>query len=80
MTCVQIVDTPCYAAPEMCEGIAGKPSDVWSFGIVYMELCGGRRAWGSVYHYNELVKNLLLKKMPDFSYLNFRKQEIYRDA
>ena len=57
MTCVQIVDTPCYAAPEMCEGIAGKPSDIWGFGMVYMELCGGRRAWGSVCHYNELVKN-----------------------
>ena len=41
MTCVQIVGTPCYAAAETFEGIAGKPSDVWGFGMVYMELCGG---------------------------------------
>ena len=78
MTNVQIVGTPCYAAPETFEGTAGKPSDVWGFGMVYMELCGGRRAWGSVCHYNELVKKLLLKKVPDFSYLNLRQQEICR--
>ena len=78
MTCVQIVGTPCYAAPETFEGTAGKPSDVWSFGMVYLELCGGQRAWGSVCHYNELVKHLLLKKVPDFSYLNFRQQQICR--
>ena len=56
MTCVQIVGTPCYAAAETFEGIAGKPSDVWGFGMVYLELCGGWRAWGKVYHYNELIK------------------------
>ena len=46
--------------------------------MVYLELCGGQRAWGSVCHYNELVKNLLLKKVPNFSYLNFQQQEICR--
>ena len=45
MICVQIVGTPCYAAPETFEGTAGKPSDVWSFGMVYLELYGGQRAW-----------------------------------
>ena len=54
MTCVQMVDTPCYAAPDMFEGIAWKPSDVWGFGMVYMKLCGGRRAQDNVCHYNEL--------------------------
>ena len=29
MTCVQVVGTPCYAAPENFEGTAGKPSYVW---------------------------------------------------
>ena len=41
MTCVQIVGTPCYAAAETFEGIAGKPSDVWDFRMVYLELCDG---------------------------------------
>ena len=40
MTQVQIVGTPCYAAPETFEGSAGKPSDVWGSGMVYLELYG----------------------------------------
>ena len=36
MTCVQIVGTPSYAAPESFEGAAGVPSDVWGFGMVYL--------------------------------------------
>ena len=78
MTAVQIVGTPCYAAPETFEGSAGKPSDVWGFGMIYLELCGGRRAWGSVTHYNELLRKLLLKKLPEFSHLTSRQQEICR--
>ena len=35
---VQIIGTPCYAAPETFEGAAGKPSDVWGFGMIYVEL------------------------------------------
>lgn len=78
MTHVQIIGTPCYAAPETFEGAAGKPSDVWGFGMVYVELCGGRRAWGSVCHYNELVAKLLLKTVPDFSHLSIQQQQISR--
>lgn len=76
MTAVQIVGTPCYAAPETFEGSAGKPSDVWGFGMVYLELCGGRRAWGSVTHYNELLRKLLLKKLPELSHLTSKQEEI----
>lgn len=78
MTHVQIVGTPCYAAPETFEGTAGKPSDVWGFGMVYLELCGGRRAWGNVSHYNELMAKLLLKNLPDFSHLSLQQQRICR--
>ena len=38
MTHVQIIGTPSYAAPETFKEAAGKPSDVWGFGMVYLEL------------------------------------------
>ena len=80
MTCVRIVGTPCYAAPETFEGAAGKPSDVWGFGMVYLELCGGQKAWGNVCHYNELLAKLMLKKLPDFSHLNVQQQRVCREC
>ena len=33
---------------------------------------------GEVCHYNELVAKLLLKKVPDFSYLTMQQQQICR--
>ena len=78
MTHVQIVGTPGYAAPETFEGAAGIPSDVWGFGMVYLELCSGRRAWGNVSHYNELLQKLMLKVLPDFSHLSLQQQRVCR--
>ena len=78
MTHVRIVGTPAYAAPETFDGVAGKASDVWGFGVVYLELCGGKRAWGGVSHYNELLKKMLRKEVSNFSHLNYRQQQICR--
>jgi len=47
MTHVSLVGTPCYAAPETFEESAGKSSNVWGFRVAYLELCGGRKAWGA---------------------------------
>ena len=35
MTQVQLVGTPYYAAPETYDGNVGKPSDVWSLGMIF---------------------------------------------
>lgn len=42
MSNVAVVSTPYYSAPEIFHGKVGKPSDVWSYGIVLFELFGGR--------------------------------------
>ena len=74
MTHVSLVGTPCYTAPETFEGSAGKSSDVWGFRVVYLELCGGRRAWGA--ESVIIMSYILLKEVPLFSHLNSQQQEI----
>jgi len=56
--------TPYYSAPETFEGDVGKPLDIWSFGIVLLELFGGKHAWGALKHNNELMGNMLKKVQP----------------
>ena len=57
ITCVQIVDTPCYAAPEMCEGIAGNPQMYGALEWFTWNYVVGE-GHGAVFatNYNELVK------------------------
>lgn len=64
MSNVAIVGTPYYSAPETFQGQVGKPSDVWSYGVVLVELFGGQRAWGDVKHQNELVGKIMKKELP----------------
>ena len=64
MTHVQILGTLCYAAPEIFEGTAGKPSDVWGF---HLELCGRKRVFATTVIYKLLLKKCLI---------NFQNQQI----
>ena len=64
MSNVAVVGTPYYLAPETFHGKVGKPSDVWSYGIVLLELFGGQRAWGDIGHHNELIGKIMQKEFP----------------
>jgi len=48
--------TPYYSAPETFHGDVGKPSDIWSLGIVLLEL--------PLKHKNEVVGSILRKVQP----------------
>ena len=50
---------PYYLAPETFHGKVGKPSDVWSYGVVFLELFGGQHGWGDVEHHNELIGKMM---------------------
>ena len=76
MTQVQLVGTPYYAAPETYDGIVGKPSDVWSLGMVFLELYSGKHAWGEVTNHNQLVKLILTKQLPKMGHLDQVQQKI----
>ena len=76
MTQVQLVGTPYYAAPETYDGIVGKPSDVWSLGMVFLELYSGKHAWGEVTNQNQLVKLILTKQLPKMGHLDQVQQKI----
>ena len=39
------VGTPKYASPETLDGLYGTQSDIWSLGIVFIELFSKERAW-----------------------------------
>ena len=43
---MDVTGTPYYSAPETYYGKVAVALDTWSFGIVMIELFGGRRAWG----------------------------------
>lgn len=64
MSNVAVVGTPYYSAPETFHGQVGKPSDVWSYGVLLVELFGGERAWGDVKHHNELIGKIMHKELP----------------
>ena len=76
MTQMQLVGTPYYAAPETYDGIVGKPSDVWSLGMVFLELYSGKHAWGEVTNHNQLVKLILTKQLPKMGHLDQVQQKI----
>ena len=70
MTNIDAHCTPYYSAPETFEGKAGIASDVWSYGLVALELFGSKQAWGYINHRNELIKKLLYKEVPIMSHLS----------
>ena len=70
VTKMDATGTPYYSAPETYYGQVGIASDVWSFGIVMIELFGSKRAWGQLLHHNELVANVMSKKIPSMVHLN----------
>lgn len=76
MTQVQLVGTPYYAAPETYDGNVGKPSDIWSLGMVFLELYSGKHAWGEVKHHNQLMKMILTKQLPKMDHLDQVQQKI----
>lgn len=47
---MDVTGTPYYSAPETYHGKVTVASDTWSFGIVMIELFGGRHAWGALNH------------------------------
>lgn len=59
MSNVAVVGTPYYSAPETFHGQVRKPSDVWSYGVVLIELFGEQHAWGEVKHQNELFGKIM---------------------
>lgn len=73
LTAADCGGTPLYKAPEMQKGKSGMPTDVWSLGLVMIELFSGSRAWGEevdvdqVYFY-ELRKepSPAITKVPEF--------------
>ena len=67
---MEVNGTPYYAAPKTFKGKVGKSSDIWSFGIVMVELFGGARAWGNLKHHNELLAKIILKQIPSMNHLN----------
>ena len=69
--------TPYYSAPETFYGQVGKASDVWSFGIVLLELYTGKHAWGEVKHHNELLGYHMKEVLPPMmSFLQPQKKTI----
>ena len=70
MTNIDARCTPYYSAPETFKGKAGIASDVWSYGLVALELFGGKRAWGHINHRKELIKKLECKEVPIMSHLS----------
>eukprot|EP01065_Artemidia_motanka_P009745 TRINITY_DN15034_c0_g1_i1.p1 TRINITY_DN15034_c0_g1~~TRINITY_DN15034_c0_g1_i1.p1 ORF type:complete len:1856 (+),score=383.59 TRINITY_DN15034_c0_g1_i1:189-5756(+) len=51
LTGEELAGTPHYMAPEACPGGSGaqKASDVWSFGIMFLQLVTGQIPWGKEY-------------------------------
>ena len=80
MTEARCVGTPYYAAPETFDGTVGQPSDVWSLGILLIELYGQQHAWRDIKTQNQLMMQLLTKKVPMYSHLDQKIQEICKSC
>ena len=54
----QVVGTPCYISPEICEGkMYAKKSDIWALGCILYEMTTLRKAFeGPVSIYISLVQ------------------------
>ena len=76
LTEARCVGTPYYAAPETFDGVVGKASDIWSLGIVLIELYGQQHAWRNVKTNNQLMMQLLTKKLPTYSHLDQHVQQV----
>ena len=56
--------TPKYAAPETLDGLYGTPSDVWSLGIVMVELFSKEKAWKSILSKHQLYRKIEGGELP----------------
>ena len=56
--------TAMYIAPESFDGTFGPPTDVWAFGLVWIELFTGQYSWGNVINMMQMCRILQEKRMP----------------
>lgn len=57
--CLQVVGTPCYISPELCEGKPyNQKSDIWALGCVLYELASLKRAFEAAVLKTFVYKNI----------------------
>jgi len=63
------IGTPYYCSPESYKGSVCIASDVWSFGLVLVELFGRQHAWGRLLSQMEMAGLIMSKTLPQMDYL-----------
>jgi len=63
------IGTPYYCSPESYKGRICLASDVWSFGLVLVELFGCRHAWGRLLSQMEMTGLIKSKTVPQLDHL-----------
>ena len=53
-----------YIAPESFDGTLGPPTDIWAFGLVWIELFSGQYSGGNVINMMQMCRILQEKRMP----------------
>lgn len=57
---LQVVGTPCYISPELCEGKPyNQKSDIWALGCVLYELASLKRAFEAAVHKAQIKLSLV---------------------
>ena len=65
MTCAAAeAGTPKYAAPDTLDGSYGSPSDIWSLGILLIELFSKTKAWATIKSRHQMYRKLEACEVP----------------